>query len=105
MTLKIDLVAAARMLLPPEEMVESHFEQCRGRRKCRNMPADPGMIAIGPDDHGHRVPSHQTSRSTFKFAIARERWLLIRRYCVHIWRVGGKWNLHAGSPRAFIESF
>src|SRR4029434_1056186 len=47
--LKINLVAFAAIVLPLNEMMESHLVEGRRRGECGDVAADPLLLPIGPD--------------------------------------------------------
>ena len=55
--LEEDLVAAAHVVRPAEEVVEPDLVERRGGRIRRDVPPDPDARALGPVDHDRGVPA------------------------------------------------
>ena len=77
-TLVEDLIATTRLVLAPEEVVEAHLVQGRGRRIRRKMAADAGGPAVRPEDHRHGIPADQPADPALHRLVAREGRLLLR---------------------------
>ena len=69
---KEDLIAAARMPLAAEEMVETDLVQCRGRRIGGDVAADPDPRALCAMHHDRRVPADERTESSFDVLVTGE---------------------------------
>ena len=103
MSLKEDQVAAARMIRPAKEVIESHFVQRRTGRVRRNVAANALVLAVRLDHHRHRVPANNALDAPLDLAIARKRRLLVRRNRVHIRRPAGHRQRHAPLLRVDLQ--
>ena len=56
MALDEDMVAAARMILAPEEVIEADLVQAGRTLVRRDVAADLKTLAVGLTDHDRRVP-------------------------------------------------
>jgi hypothetical protein len=77
MGLKIDEIATVGIVRAAKEMIEAHFEQVGRRRIAGNMPAEFTVGAIGPHDHGQRIPAQRGGKLFFDIEVSRIRRLLI----------------------------
>ncbi len=68
--LEIHQIAAMRVGLAVEEMIECDVVQGRSGRKAGDMAAQFGRIAIGIQYQCHRVPAHQRAYAVLKFTVA-----------------------------------
>ncbi len=76
-TLEVDLVAAARVVLAAEEVVEAHLVQAGRRGVGREVTAEPGEPVVRPQDHRHGVPADQPPDAPLQRLVAREPGLLL----------------------------
>src|SRR5262249_60653867 len=72
MALVEDLVAAARVVLAAEEVVEADLVQRRGARVRRNVTADTDARTLRPVDEHRGVPSDVRPDPAFHVLVARE---------------------------------
>jgi hypothetical protein len=72
-----DLVARLAVVLAPEEVVEADLVQACRRGVGREVAADPGELAVRPQDHGGRVPADQPPDPPLDLLVAREERLLL----------------------------
>ena len=86
--LDVDLVAAARVLLAPEEVVEADLVQRRRRRVARDVPADPDPRPLRPVHRHRRVPADPTTVGALGLLVAREPRLPVGGDGVHVVRAG-----------------
>ena len=78
------------LTLCSEEMIESDLIQ-RGRGSIgRYVTANAGLLPVGADDHGQRVPPHQTSNTPFDFTFTRIDGLFVGRNGIDVSSVRGK---------------
>jgi hypothetical protein len=77
-TLEEDLVAAAGMVLAPEEPVEADLVEGRRRGVRREVAADPRIAVVRPEDHRDGVPADQPPDPSLELLVAREIRLLLR---------------------------
>src|ERR1017187_1843584 len=101
--LKIDQIPGTIALATVEEMIETDFGECGGRRVRGDVTAETGMITMGIHYHGHGVPPRETLDAAFEFAITRVRRLVLGRYRVHIRRADGRWQLDPRFPQALRQ--
>ena len=73
-----DLVAAAALVLAPEEVVEADLVQGRRRGVRGEVTADARELVVGAQDHRHRVPADQPPDAALHLLVAGERRLLLR---------------------------
>src|SRR5579864_7923364 len=57
--LEINKVARLIAVLAMKEVVVPHFLKRRQRCISRDVPADPRIVLVSPNHHGHRVPADQ----------------------------------------------
>jgi len=82
-------IAAVRVVLPPEEMIEPDLVEIGGRGVGRNVSADPALVAVGADDHGHGVPAKDALHPSLDFPVTGKSWLDVAGDGVQVRRVGG----------------
>ncbi len=87
-TLEEDLVAAARVVLAAEEVVEAHLVQGRRRGIGRHVPADPREADVRTQDHGHGIPADEPADAALQLLVAREPGLLLGADRVDVARLG-----------------
>ena len=104
MALKINHVAGVIGCASMEEVILCHFIQCRGRRKRRDVSADPATSLIGADDHGHCVPANVALDATFHFPIARELHLICMMNRIDIRSIGGERQFHPASVSTLLQT-
>ncbi len=63
------------------------------------MTANAGMIAVGVDDHRHRVPADITFNPPFQLAVARIGRFIARRDGVHVRGTDQPWQVESLGPR------
>src|SRR5260370_12503197 len=98
MALKINNVVIAVFSARPKKMIESHFIEGRRRSVGRNVSADSVFHFVGPDDHSHRVPAHQTFDTTLHL-LASGKWrLLANRNRVLVGGCRSEGKIDAGGP-------
>jgi len=73
--LEVDLIAAVLPRGPVEEMVEGDLVECRRGGVGRDVAADAGLFAVGPNDHGHGVPADDALDPALDSSMTREAWL------------------------------
>ena len=88
--LKIDKISAKLIGPRAPEVIESHFREGGGRRKCRNMASDARFSTVAAHDHRHRVPAHDAFDAPFDLPAAGHGRLGRVMDCVHIGRVDRK---------------
>ncbi len=76
--LEEDLVAASRVVLAAEEVVEAHLVQGRRRGVGRHVPADAREAHVRAQDHRNGVPADQPADAALQLLVAREPGLLLR---------------------------
>ena len=93
MALDVDLVAAAGVVLAPEEVVEADLVEAGGRLVGRDVAADlePGPVGVG--DHHRGVPADERADPALGLLVAREPRLALRRDGVDV--VGAAQRRHA----------
>ena len=99
MSLEINEVAAVRIGLAVEEMVETHVVQSGCGSKTGDMPAKLGRIAIGIQHQRHRVPARQTADTVFQVLVSGGACFLADRDRVAIRRVRAERHARAGIAR------
>ncbi len=83
-----DLVAAAALVLAPEEVVEADLVE-RGRGGVRReMAAESREPVVRAEDHGHGIPADQPSDPALHVLVTREGRLLLRADRVDVARLG-----------------
>ena len=96
--LEIHHVADEILRPPAEEMVEPHLAQRRRRGVGRDVPAQAAVLAVGVDDHRHRVPADVALDAPLHLPIPREGRLLLGGDGVDVGRADHARHFHA--PRA-----
>ena len=97
-TLVEDLVAAAGVVLAPEEVVEAHLVEGRRAGERRDVPADADLRALRPV-HQHRgVPPDVRPQPPLDVLVTREPRFALRRDRVDV--VGGGQGWHPDLPLA-----
>lgn len=105
MALEIHHVAGVVLRAGMEEMIKAHLVQRGGGSKRRNMPAQTGIVFVGPMHHRHRVPAYQTFDAAFDFQIAGVMRLFADGNRVDVRRVGGKGRGHSAMIRPFLKHY
>ncbi len=82
-----DLVAAARVVLTAEEVVEAHFVERRRRRVGGDVPADADSRALCAVHHDGGIPADESTEVSLDFFIAGKPRLILGRDGVDV--VGG----------------
>ncbi len=86
-TLEEDLVAGlAVRVLAPEEVVEAHVVQRRGRGEGGDVPTDADTRALRPGDHHGRVPAGRVEDLALDLLVAGEEGLVLGRDGVDVVR-------------------
>ena len=101
--LEINLVAGVVVALAVEEVVEGDFVQRGGRGERRDVAADAGVVAVGADDHRHRVPADDALDPALDLAIAGIGRLLVGGNRVDVGRGGGERQLDARPMGRLVE--
>ena len=98
MALVEDQVAGVLVGRGAPEVVEADVVEGRARGETGDMAAEIARLAVGADDHGHRVPAHQRTDPPFHGRIARRLRLHVRRNRVDV--LGGRLErqVAAGAP-------
>ncbi|CAM5305927.1 hypothetical protein TPAU25S_00101 [Tsukamurella paurometabola] len=103
-TLNEHLVAAARVLLAPEEVVEAHLVQRRRAGVGGDVPADAHAGALGAVDHDRGVPSDPGAVPALDLLVAGEPRLEIGGDGVHVIRGRERRDRHPVLAGALQES-
>ena len=93
-TLVVDEVGGLRLGGGPEEVVEPHLVEGRGRRVGRDVPADAVRLAVGAHHHRQRVPADEALQPLLEVAVAGIGGVLLGRDGVDVGRVRGERELH-----------
>ena len=94
MTLEEDLVAATRVVLAAEEVVEAHFVKRCGTGIGGDVPTDPDARTLPAVDHDGGVPAHVSAVASFNLLVTREFWFLVHRNRVHVISGGHHGDAH-----------
>src|SRR4051812_43525692 len=86
MALIVNKVARLVSVARPEEVIKPDFAERGERSVGRNMATDVGIVLIGSNDHGGRVPANQTFNSALHRTVAGVRHLFMRRDGIHVRR-------------------
>ena len=78
----------------PEEVVEPHLVEGRGRGVGRDVPADAVRLAVRPHHRRQRVPPDEALQPLLEVAVAGIGGVLLGRDGVDVGRVGGERELH-----------
>jgi hypothetical protein len=103
MPLKVDLVAVVVCALAVQEVIERHLVQSGGRSIRGYVAADPVLDHVGPDHHGHGVPTDDALDPALDLPAARIRWFLADGDCVDVRSVGRERNADAGLLSVDVE--
>src|SRR5262249_2172992 len=101
--LEVDLVAAAWGIGAAQEVILGHLAERRGRGKGRDVAADAVLLAVGANDHGHRIPAHQVLDAALDLAAAGVRRLAVGRDGVDVGRAGANGDLDTAADRLVLE--
>ena len=88
MPLEVNQIPAKILACRPKEMIEAHIVERRGRGETRNVSTILRGSAIGPDDHGHRVPANIGSDAILDGGIPWKARLHMGRNCIDVGGVG-----------------
>ncbi len=103
--LEINLVAVeAAFAAAAEEVVEADFVQVGRRGEGGDVSADAGEVAIGADDHRHRVPADEALDAALQLALAGVARLLVVRDRVDVRRGGRERQLDAVANRGLLRA-
>ena len=94
MPLKIDLIAGEIVAAAADEVVHRHLDERRRRGEGGDVPTDALVLAIGADDHRHRVPADHALDPALDLPVAGEERLLVGRDRVDVGGGGGERNRH-----------
>ena len=69
--LEEDEVAGLIAMPAVEEVIVTNFGERGERCVSRDVAADPGVVLVGPDHHGHGVPAVEALDAPLDFAVTR----------------------------------
>ena len=99
MALDVDQVRTMLGLGTAEEMIEAHVVEGGRGGETGDMAAEIGLVAVGLDHHGQRIPADQRADAPFDGGVSWAFFLLGRRNGIHIGGGGGEGNMGACASR------
>ena len=103
MALDEDMVAAARMILAAEEVVEADLVQAGRTLVGRDVAADLKALAVGLADHDRRIPPDEGTNPSLDVLVAWEPRLGLRRNRVDVIAAPQRRQAYLARPRSLKQ--
>ena len=105
MALEVNQIAGLVAVAGAEEVVETHFQQCRERSIGGDVAADAVVNLVLMRHHGHGIPAHQTFQFALQHTVSGVGDFALRRNRIDVVRGTANRNIDAVVARSFSKLF
>ncbi len=105
MALMENQITRMRLARRAPEMIEADIVECRAGGEAGDMTAEFARLAVGTNNHRHRIPANQATDAPFHVRIAGHLGFELRRNRVDVFRSRRKRQVPTGAARGIDHAF